>query len=132
MRLESLAELGDHNKIKLEPEIVQNNGKYQLKTDNMLNYLTNNQNKFKKEDIAAFIQKYLAVGISNIALDIAKEEQINKVALSGGVIVNRYISGTITNTLEKHDLKVFTNHKTALGDGGSSLGQSCIGLESVI
>jgi hydrogenase maturation protein HypF len=132
MRLESLAELGDHNKIKLEPEIIQNNGKYQLKTDNMLNYLTNNQNKFKKEDIAAFIQKYLAVGISNIALDIAKEEQINKVALSGGVIVNRYISGTITNTLEKHDLKVFTNHKTALGDGGSSLGQSCIGLESVI
>jgi hydrogenase maturation protein HypF len=132
MRLESLAELGDSSKIEFESQITHNNGIYQLKTDNMLNFLTNNQNRFKIQDVAAFAQNYLAVGISNIALGVAQEEGVDKIALSGGVAVNQYISNTIINTLEKHRLKVFTNQKTAPGDGGSSLGQSCIALASVI
>jgi len=132
MRLESLAECGDPDKIKFKPEIIQEEGIYQLKTDNMLKYLIINQNKSKIQDIAAFSQKYIAIGIANMALNIAKEEGINNIALSGGVVVNRYISNTIVKTLEKQRLKVFTNQKTAPGDGGSSLGQSCIALASVI
>lgn len=132
MRLESLAELGDSSKIEFKSQIMHNNGIYQLNTDNMLNFLTNNQNRFKKQDVAAFAQKYLAVGISNIVLNVAQEEGVDKIALSGGVAVNQYISNTIINILEKHRLKVFTNQKTAPGDGGSSLGQSCIALASVI
>ncbi|HIH89657.1 TPA: carbamoyltransferase HypF [Candidatus Bathyarchaeota archaeon] len=132
MRLESLAELGDPNKIKFKPEIIQDGGIYQLKTENMLNYLTINQNKFKTQDIAAFSQKYLANGIANTALNVAQEQDVHSVALSGGVAVNQYISNTIIKSLEKQGLKVFTNQKTAPGDGGSSLGQSCIALVSVI
>ncbi|MCX6647953.1 MAG: carbamoyltransferase HypF [Candidatus Bathyarchaeota archaeon] len=132
MRLEALAKRGDPDKIDFEPQISENNEIYQLKTDNMLNFLTINQNRFKKQDIAAFTQKYLAVGISNIAFNVAQEEGINIVALSGGVAVNQYISQTIINTLEKQGIKVLTNQKTAPGDGGSSLGQSCIALASVI
>jgi hydrogenase maturation protein HypF len=132
MRLESLAELGDQNKIEFKPEIIQDGGIYQLKTENMLNYLTINQNKFKIQDIAAFSQKYLAVGIANMALNVAQDQGIHSVTLSGGVAVNKYISNTIIKSLEKQGLKVFTNQKTASGDGGSSLGQSCIALASVI
>jgi hydrogenase maturation protein HypF len=132
MRLESLAELGNPNKIDFEPQIVFNKDIYQLNTDNMLNYLTIYHNKFKKQDIAAFIQKYLAIGVSDIASTVAEQEDIDKIALSGGVFVNQYISNTIFNTLKKRGLKVFINQKTAPGDGGSSLGQSCISLASVI
>jgi hydrogenase maturation protein HypF len=132
MRLESLAKNGDCEKINFNPEISNNKGLYQLKTDNMLKYVTINQNRFKKQDIAAFTQKYLAIGISNIAINIARDEGINIVALSGGVLVNQYISNTIVNYLEKQGIKVIMNQKTAPGDGGSALGQSCIALASVI
>jgi hydrogenase maturation protein HypF len=132
MRLETLAKFGDYNKIRFDPEISENKGIYSLKTDNMLNYLVNNQDRFKKQDIAAFTQKYLAIGMSDIAAAISKREGIKIIALSGGVTVNQDISNTIINTLDKHGLKVITNQKTASGDGGSSLGQSCIALASVI
>jgi hydrogenase maturation protein HypF len=132
MRLEALANLGDANKIDFNPQITNNNGIYQLKTDNMLNFLTINQNRFKKQDIAAFAQKYITLGITDIALDVARAEGINTVALSGGVTVNQYISNTIVNNLEKQGINVLTNQKTAPGDGGSSLGQSGIALVAVI
>jgi hydrogenase maturation protein HypF len=132
MRLESLAEHGNANSIKIKPEIITSGKIYSLKTDNVLKYLTMNQNRLKKEDIAAFTQKYLADGIAEIAVKVALDEHIDKIALSGGVLVNAYISCEIIKTLEKHDYKVFTNYKTAPGDGGSSLGQSCIALTSVI
>jgi hydrogenase maturation factor HypF (carbamoyltransferase family) len=132
MRLEALAYLGDANKIDFNPQISNDKGIYQLKTDNMLNFLTINQNRFKKQDIAAFAQKYLAFGITDIALNVTRVEGINTVALSGGVTVNQYISNTIVSILEKQGINVLLNQKTAPGDGGSSLGQSSIALVSVI
>lgn len=132
MRLEALAELGNADNINKEPEIRLNKEIPVLNTDNILNYLTINKNKLKKQDVAAFAQKYLANGISTIALETAKNEHVDKVAISGGVLVNQYISNTIVKTLESGGLKVLINEKTACGDGGSSLGQSCIALASVI
>ncbi len=132
MRLESLAELGNPENIQIEPKISLNKDIRVLNTANILNYLTIYQNKLKKQDIAAFAQKYLAVGISNIAIEIAQAEHIDTVVISGGVFVNQYISNTIVKTLEKNGVKVLVNKKTAPGDGGSALGQSCIALASVI
>jgi hydrogenase maturation protein HypF len=132
MRLESLAEKGNPNTIKYRIEIEKKNGIYEIKTANMLKYLIDNRNNHKKDDIAAFTQKYLAQGISSIAIDVADAEQIGTVALSGGVLVNRYITQRIMKNIEDSGLKVLTNIKIPLGDGGSSLGQSCIALASVI
>jgi hydrogenase maturation protein HypF len=132
MRLESLAEKGNPNIIKYRIEIEKKKGFFELKTINMLKYLIDNRNNHKKDDIAAFTQKYLAQGISNIAIDVADAEQIGTVALSGGVLVNRYISQQITKNIEDRGLNVLTNTKIPLGDGGSALGQSCIALASVI
>jgi hydrogenase maturation protein HypF len=132
MRLESLAELGDANRIKYEPEIKCNKSEYVLKTQNMLKYLIENKNIFKKEDMAAFVHKYLAIGISTIAIDVAKVEGINTISLSGGVFVNKSISREIIHNIEGQGLKAITNNKTPVGDGGTALGQSCIALTSVI
>ncbi len=132
MRLESLAEKGSPETVKYEPQIENNNRIYELKTANMLKYLIDNKNTLKKEDIAAFVQKYLADGISEMAIDVARAEDINIIAISGGVLVNRNISQRIIKNVEKTGLDVLTNTKTPLGDGGSSLGQSCIALTSVI
>ena len=54
-----VANNGTHKNIIFEPKITGNNGKYILKTSNMLNFLINNQKTFKKGDIASFSQKYL-------------------------------------------------------------------------
>ena len=132
MRLESLAEQGDPEKIKLKVEIAENNGIYQLKIDNILKYLILNQSSLKKQDIAAFAQKYLVYGFSEIVTEIAKKENIDIVVLSGGVTANRYISNSIIKKLRNNKLNVFTNQKIPLGDGGAALGQSCIALASVI
>ena len=132
MRLESLSELGDANRVNYKPEIIFNKGKYELKTQNMLKYLIENKNIFKNEDIAAFVHKYLAIGMSTIAINVAREEGINTISLSGGVLVNKSISSQIIHNIESQGLKAITNNKTPIGDGGTALGQSCIALASVI
>ncbi|MGD0803842.1 MAG: carbamoyltransferase HypF [Candidatus Bathyarchaeia archaeon] len=132
MRLETLAENGNPNAIRYKPQIERNKDVLELKTMNMLKYLADNKNNLNKCDIAAFTQKYLSEGVISIAIEVAKAEHIHKVALSGGVLANKYISQKLIKTIERRGLNVYTNTKTSLGDGGSSLGQSCIALASVI
>lgn len=132
MRLEAIAEKGNVEILKINPEISHSNGEYQLNTSKLISYFMKNVDKLRKEDVAAVTQKYLADGLSEIAYDIAKNNHINKVVLSGGVLVNGYISSNIVNNLLKHKLIVYTHHKTAPGDCGSALGQTCIALASVI
>lgn len=130
-RLESIAINGDPKKIDFKPEIVQKNGKYELLTANTLNYLSKNVNKYKKEDIAAFSQYYLAKGIADIVNRVAEEQKINNVALSGGVFANAAITKIIFDELET-TLNVLYPSLTPVGDGGSAQGQLCIGLNSVM
>jgi len=132
MRLEAFAELGDVNSINIKPIIFEKNAEIQLNTSEVIKNITENIGKYRKQDIAAFIQKYLADGVSEIAMQIASCSNIYTIAISGGVLVNKYISSKIVNNLERQNLKVLINHKTASGDGGSALGQSSIALASVI
>ena len=132
MRLESFAEKGKPEIVRYSTEIENKKDIYELKTANMLKYLIDNENRLKKEDMAAFGQKYLADGISTIAIEVAKSEHIRTIAISGGVLVNRYISRQIIKKIQDNGLNMLINHLTPLGDGGSSVGQNCIALASVI
>ena len=132
MLLEAFANRGSYQNITYQPEIIQNNGKYILNTSNMLKYLINNRNTFKKPDIASFGQKYLAEGVSDMGLKVAEETGITKFALSGGVFVNEFITSHISNKLSKEGYTVLRNHKVPPGDGGSSLGQAVTALHHVI
>jgi len=98
----------------------------------MLKYLIDNDNRLKKEDMAAFWPEYLADAISTIAIEVAKSEHIRTIAISGGVLVNRYISRQIIKKNTGQWTNMLINHLTPLGDGGSSVGQNCIALASVI
>ena len=131
MRLEAKALYGDQTKVDIEPEITQKNNKYELLTSNMLYFLSKNVKKYKKEDIAAFSQYYLAKGFGKIVNRVAEEQGINDVVLSGGVFANAAIIKIILNELDG-ELNVLYPNLTPVGDGGSALGQLCIGLESVM
>jgi hydrogenase maturation protein HypF len=132
MRLESLAARGNPNKIIYSPIIENLEGKYVLNTSNMLYYLFNNKNNYKKQDIAAFSQKYLSDGIVKIVLNIAQDTGISIIALSGGVFVNDYITSYITKEIEKEDFTVIRNTLVPPGDGGVALGQVASALHHVI
>jgi hydrogenase maturation protein HypF len=132
MRLESLASKGDANKIDFSVEISYLDGKYILNTSNMLYYLINNIKNHNKEDIAAFSQKYLSDGLTEIALNAANDSGIETFALSGGVFVNDYITSYITNKIEKEGYSVIRNQLVPPGDGGIALGQAASALHYVI
>jgi len=132
MLLESFSTCGNPDNVNLEPEIKQMNGIFELKTSNMLYNLTDILEGHESVDIAAFGQKYLSLGVSEIAELVSEIEGIKIVALSGGVFSNEYIMKFITKYLSEKGLSVITNELVPLGDGGSALGQSVIALANVI
>jgi hydrogenase maturation protein HypF len=132
MLLEAFASKGSYNSIDYQSEIITNNGKYTLNTSNMLKYLIINQNRYKKQDLAAFSQYYMANGIVDMVISISNDTGITKFALSGGVFVNDFITRYISKALEDQQYTVFRNEKVPPGDGGSALGQAVTALHHVI
>ena len=57
---------------------------------------------------------------------IARESDINQVALSGGVFQNRLLLRLATAGLQKEGFSVLTHHLVPCNDGGISLGQAVI------
>ena len=57
---------------------------------------------------------------------IRKSAGINKVALSGGVFQNRYLTEKIISLLKKDDFQVYIQRKVPPNDGGISLGQAVV------
>ena len=132
MRLETLAYKGNPNKISFKPQIEICGGNYILNTSKLVKYLMNNQNKHKNADIAAFSQKYIVNGLVDIVKQVSDTTGIQKIALSGGVFVNDYITSTMIKSLETNGLEVYRNTLTPPGDGGSALGQVVTALHHVI
>jgi len=132
MLLEALASRGTPDSINFSPEIAYNGGKYILNTSNMLKYLINSVKSHKKEDIAAFGQKYLSYGLTDMVECLGDSTGIRKVALSGGVFVNDYITTTIIDRLENEGFEIYRNTFVPTGDGGTALGQVVKALHHVI
>lgn len=132
MLLEAIANRGNPDLITYSPEIEENNGKYVLNTSNTLHNLLIIKNRHKIEDIAAYGQKYLAYGLTDIVKYLRSSTGINTIVLSGGVFVNDYITSTIINRLETDGFDVYRNIKVPPGDGGTALGQTVNALHHVI
>jgi hydrogenase maturation protein HypF len=132
MRLEALAAEGNPELINQGVEIYRKDGKYVLNTSNTLYYMSEILNNHKKQDIAAFGQKYLSDGVSEVAVKASEDTGISIVGLSGGVFVNEYITKKIANNLREAGLTVLFNKRVPPGDGGTALGQVCSALESVM
>jgi hydrogenase maturation protein HypF len=132
MRLEAIAAEGHPEHFDHDVEIYRKDGKYVLNTSNTLYYMSKILKERKKQDIAAFGQKYLSDGVSDMAIKSSEDTGISVVGLSGGVFVNEYITETVTNNLREAGLTVLFNTKVPPGDGGTALGQVCSALDSVM
>ena len=78
-------------------------------------------------DIAASVQYNLARGIAAMAVRVAEERGIPRVALSGGVAYNKAIRGTVLGEVRAAGLEVVMNREYPLGDGCISFGQVVYG-----
>lgn len=68
--------------------------------------------------------------VAEFTLDVTRrirdETSISKVALSGGVFVNRFLTERLVNILSENDFEVMVNCKVPAGDGGIALGQAAV------
>ncbi len=78
-------------------------------------------------DIAASVQYNLARGIAAMAVRVAEERGIPRVALSGGVAYNKAIRETVLGEVQAAGLEVVMNREYPLGDGCISFGQVVYG-----
>ena len=77
-----------------------------------------------KEEIALGFHLML----SEMILEIAKKYGIKQVTLSGGCFVNRILTTTTIDLLNKNGFNIFINEKVPCGDGGIALGQAYLSI----
>ena len=80
---------------------------------------------------AALFHATLAAGLSEWVLRAAEQSKINYVALGGGCFLNNLLSQVLTEVLSVRGLQVLTAHQLPPNDGGISLGQASIALQSL-
>lgn len=76
------------------------------------------------EEIALGFHTMVCKLIVNIACKHREKYNINQVALSGGVFINRIITSQTIKALEEKGFSVYINEKVPCGDGGLALGQA--------
>lgn len=125
MKLESTALNG--NARELELDFRQLDGRRVLDVQSLFRKIIRmKESGKKKRDIAATAQEGLAKGMTKIAIDSAREKNIDTIGFTGGVAYNDSIGTKIREMIEETDLNYVTNEKVPCGDGGISLGQTIV------
>ncbi|MCS7135616.1 MAG: carbamoyltransferase HypF [Nitrososphaerota archaeon] len=125
MKLESAA-IGGSDILGLKPEIK---GRVLLTkhiVESIAEIAMKGLNQEKIRDLAFSAQNYLALGLAELALEIAASEGVKNIVFTGGVAYNEQITMTIRRAVETRGLKFYTNTKVPPGDGGLSFGQAVI------
>ena len=122
MRLETAAAGG--RPAAVEPVIVERDGRLVLDTVAIFWELFRLRHKGASvQDIAATAQETLAKGLALIAIEVAREEGIGAVGITGGAAVNDAIASTVKTEVELAGLLFVQHEKVPPGDGGLSFGQ---------
>ena len=79
--------------------------------------------KKPKSELARMFHNTFCDAIIRNTLNIARQTGIKTIALSGGVFQNELVFRMVYNELQKASLKVITNTKVPVNDGGIALGQ---------
>lgn len=79
-----------------------------------------------KKVMAAKFHNTVAEFTLNLCGKIKKSTGINKIALSGGVFQNKYLTEKVVSLLEDKGFKVYIQRKVPPNDGGISLGQAVV------
>jgi hydrogenase maturation protein HypF len=130
MRLEALAMKGNPNAVEFKIGVSKKDGMYLLNTSDFIIDLISllEEQRYKKEDIAAKFQIELAKTFSDIAVKIAIEQGVDKIGLTGGVAYNYSFSNTIKKIILRSGLAFLEHNSIPPGDAGISIGQLTGGL----
>ncbi len=121
MKLESAANSGEPLDIDLPYD--RSGDILRLDQSMLLYQLIQLRGSVSPADLASTAQTALAVGMAHISLEVARDEGIETVGLSGGVAYNEDISREVEKTVVGSGLDFVTNTEVPPGDGGVALGQ---------
>ncbi|MBK5967661.1 MULTISPECIES: carbamoyltransferase HypF [Thiorhodovibrio] len=76
--------------------------------------------------IAASFHTGFAKALTNLAVDLAREQHIDTLALSGGSFQNRILLETVIRQAEQAGMRILTHRQVPANDGGIALGQALI------
>ena len=79
---------------------------------------------------AALLHRQLIDGLSLWLSKQARQQRLSTVVLSGGCLLNQLLCKGLQQQLEAHSLQVMLAEKLPCNDGGLSLGQAWLGLQS--
>jgi len=91
-----------------------------------INIIEDLKKRIGKDIIAAKFHNTVAEFTVDLCGKIRENTGINKIALSGGVFQNCYLTENIISLLEKDDFQVYIHQKVPPNDGGISLGQAVV------
>ena len=80
----------------------------------------------KKADIANAVQKTVAIGLSEIAINCADKKGLVDIGATGGVFYNEAITDACKNHIESNEYNFIQHKNTCCGDGSVSLGQAIV------
>jgi hydrogenase maturation protein HypF len=89
-------------------------------------YQKGDQAPQKMYDLAYSMVSSALESMVEIAVDYAKEHNISRIGITGGVAYNLPIVRIVKNEVEKRDFTLVTHNKVPCGDGGISVGQNAI------
>jgi len=122
MRLEATAAQGIAHEVPLACREFE--GRRILDTVELFRALARLRNEGTQvEDLAATAQASLARGLARLAVEVAQEEGIGVVGLTGGVAVNDAIASAVRADAEAAGLRFVSHRLVPPGDGGLSFGQ---------
>jgi len=130
MKLEAFAMKGK-DIVDIPVSIEKKDGKYVFDTTSIIEavYLARDEHSYP--DIAASAQNAIAIGLCRMAVEAARDKNIDVIGFSGGVAYNDAIVTTARNLAEKEGFRFVTHEKVPCGDGGISLGQAAIGAMEI-
>jgi hydrogenase maturation protein HypF len=91
--------------------------------------VTDVKNEIPVGNISAKFHNTLVAGLLAMAQKARQTTGLSKVALSGGVFCNRYLTNRLIRQLKQNDFTVLFNHFVPSNDGGISLGQAAIAMK---
>ena len=123
----------NRNKLDIEKDqryetgLDKNDKKYIIDDFMIFSQIVNDiKNSKGKSEISYKFHNTLAQIVLDISMSARKNNNIENIALSGGVFQNGYLLDLCFELLENNDFKVYSNFKVPVNDGGISLGQAYI------